>query len=348
MTTRVPHRTTPDITSFVAQVRARLSDLSEEEREELVGGLEADLVDHLADPTSRTDLGDPAAYAAELRLAAGLPEHASRRVRPRVPRPPTIERLLDESRDRFDRVVGARAWARATWDVVRELSPAWWVARAWIAVTLADVLAGSHEPLTVVPSLGHPVVGPGLLAVAVALSVLVGLDRLWPGSGRRRHVSGRLVTLTTNVGLVVAMLSFNVPWPGYLAGNRAEAQAFDGYRAGFNAGARSEQRPGLQLDDEPVTNVFAYDAEGLPLEGVQLFDQDGDPLAVAPGASRGQGPERWVPCPVYDAGNELFNVFPLDQAQLRSGRCAPETAGRSAPLPPLVQARPVPVGPTVP
>ena len=35
--------TRPEISGFVDQVRARLADLTEEEREELVGGLEADL-----------------------------------------------------------------------------------------------------------------------------------------------------------------------------------------------------------------------------------------------------------------------------------------------------------------
>ncbi|QCW52271.1 hypothetical protein FE634_20895 [Nocardioides dongxiaopingii] len=348
MTTRAPHRTTPDIASFVSQVRAHLSDLSEEEREELVGGLEADLVDHLADPTNRTDLGDPAAYAAELRLAAGLPEHAGRRARLRVPRPPGVEDLLDQSRARFDRVVEERAWSRATWDVVRELRPVWWVARAWIAVTLLDLVAGDHEPLSLVPSLGHPATGAVLLAAAVVVSVLVGLGRPGPGPGGHRHPATRLVTLAVNVGLVVTMLSFGVPWPGYLAGNAVEAQPYDGYRPGFNDGARSERRPGLQLDDEAVTNVFAYDAQGLPLQDVQLFDQDGDPLAVASGTSTGRGAERRVPCPALDADTELLNVFPLDEVQLRTGRCTAETTGRSTPLPPLARARPVPVAPVVP
>ena len=63
-------QTSPAVAAFVAQVRARLGDLTEEEREELLGGLEADLAERLAE--GETELGDPAAYAAELRAAAGL------------------------------------------------------------------------------------------------------------------------------------------------------------------------------------------------------------------------------------------------------------------------------------
>ena len=60
----------PDVAAFVAAVRARLADLTDEEREELLGGLEADLSERLTE--GEADLGDPAAYAAELRAAAGL------------------------------------------------------------------------------------------------------------------------------------------------------------------------------------------------------------------------------------------------------------------------------------
>ena len=63
-------QTSPAVAAFVAQVRARLGDLTEEEREELLGGLEADLAERLAE--GEAALGDPAAYAAELRAAAGL------------------------------------------------------------------------------------------------------------------------------------------------------------------------------------------------------------------------------------------------------------------------------------
>jgi uncharacterized membrane protein len=62
----------PVITEFAAAVRSALSDLGPDEADDLTDGLEADLTDRLADGDA-TELGDPAAYAEELRAAAGLP-----------------------------------------------------------------------------------------------------------------------------------------------------------------------------------------------------------------------------------------------------------------------------------
>ena len=71
----------PEVAQFVAAVRAELADLDPEVVEELTGGLEADLTDSL-EAAPGNGFGDPAAYAAELRSAAGLP-----------PRPPAAPGL---------------------------------------------------------------------------------------------------------------------------------------------------------------------------------------------------------------------------------------------------------------
>jgi len=67
-TTRLEVR--PEVADFLDKVRARLSDLTDEEREELLGGLEADLSELVSDGGSVAELGDPRAYADELRSAA--------------------------------------------------------------------------------------------------------------------------------------------------------------------------------------------------------------------------------------------------------------------------------------
>ena len=65
------------VSAFVGQVRRHLDDLPSDDVEELVGGLEADLADSLAEAAAGgTDdparlLGDPAVYAPELRAGAG-------------------------------------------------------------------------------------------------------------------------------------------------------------------------------------------------------------------------------------------------------------------------------------
>ncbi|HEY0775806.1 MAG TPA: hypothetical protein VGD51_17100, partial [Nocardioidaceae bacterium] len=64
--------TRPEVSAFVGKVRDRLADLTDEEREELVGGLEADINELVEDGGSVAALGDPRAYADELRAAAGI------------------------------------------------------------------------------------------------------------------------------------------------------------------------------------------------------------------------------------------------------------------------------------
>jgi hypothetical protein len=64
---------TPQIASFAEAVRDALYDLPDEERDELTGGLEADLAEEYAEGHAR-DLPDPVEYATELRDAAGLPK----------------------------------------------------------------------------------------------------------------------------------------------------------------------------------------------------------------------------------------------------------------------------------
>ena len=70
-----------------------------------------------------------------------------------------------------------------------------------------------------------------------------------------------------------------------------------------------------------VRNIYAYDAEGQPLQGVQLFDQQGRPVAVAPESSMGAGAERQVTCPWFNGTTPLFNVFPLPQRTQPHGTC---------------------------
>jgi hypothetical protein len=59
---------TADVRRFVVAVREHLSDLTEEEREELVGGLDADMSDLVAEQGVGS-LPDPDGYASERRAA---------------------------------------------------------------------------------------------------------------------------------------------------------------------------------------------------------------------------------------------------------------------------------------
>jgi len=334
--------TRPEVEAFVAEVRARLTDLSDEEREELLGGLEADLSDQLADGADLRDvLGDPAAYAAELRAAAGLPERARNRGRwlPPVRRPGDLGDDLDRVRAWFLGLVELRPWSRQAWDVASAIRPAWWVLRAWVAVTFVDQATGSWEYVTLVPTLGVDLLGPLVLLVAVVVSTLIGLGRLWPGSGPDRPLLARLLLVVANVAAVLLPLSFQLSDQ-----HEYDAGGGGGYYAGYHDGAH---QAGLRLDGDEVRNVFAYNRDGRLIQGAQLFRGNGEPLLVRPrDAHLGRGVERTVGCGWFNGTSQLFNVFPLAERPQRRGSCLEEAELRDAgpvatPEPPFAAVPPV-------
>jgi hypothetical protein len=307
-TTRVEVR--PEVTDFLDKVRARLADLSEEQRDDLLGGLEADLSELVADGGTVAELGDPRAYADELRAAAGVTPAGERR-RPRwrlrsTPTPDSITADLDRARDRWEGLMAARPWTAQTWEVVQTLRPAWWVLRAWVAVEALDLLTGPWEHATLVPRFGDDLSGLVLLLAATAGSVLLGLRKVWPSAASPGSVLARGVLLGLNV-LALLLLVFVVdsfPSARYL--NDA------GHPAAWGLN-RPYDRPGVRNDGRLVRNVFAYDAQGNPLEGVQLFDQTGKPLAIDPDLVARMRYAGRLPTvyPWKDGDRSLWNVYPL-------------------------------------
>ena len=337
-------QTSPAVAAFVAQVRARLADLTEEEREELLGGLEADLAERLAE--GETDLGDPVAYAAELRAAAGL-EARSRRWtvrRPAGPRRPMadhVTELLDAVRGDWERWVARDPRVAEAWQVTQALRPAWWVLRAWVAVQLLDIMAGPVEKPTLLPSLGSQLVSVVLLLVAVVVSTLLGLGRLRPGALARRPRVTRLLLLGLNtlavLALMVTVRAFPDAWQSHQLAN-----------GGYYADAAADTGPGLMADGRYVRNVFAYDAQGRPLTGVQLYDQKGRPLAVNEDPYYGAyqyGGARVHTYPWFNGDQRLLNVFPLPVRTQRSFRPARDPWGTARP--PVLPSAPLAVVPPV-
>jgi hypothetical protein len=282
------------VPAFVAAVRSHLADLTEEEREELVGGLEADLAERLAE--GEGDLGDPAAYAAELRAAAGL----ERRSRGRLGSSAgdldgeAVRRWLDDTHDRWDQAM-SRPGLAPTWDFLTTLRPVWWVARAVVAVLLVGV------------------VWP-LVLVAAVVSVQIGRRRWWPGNRVTRSVGTRVLLLGLNL-FAVAMAPLAV----------AELPFGGGYGS---SAVYVPPTPGLQDRGLFVENVFPFDAAGRPLTGVQLFDQAGRPLVVGRDVRlrwSDDGSTSTALFPWYNGGTRLWNVFPLPARTLpERGDFAPQ------------------------
>lgn len=180
------------VTAFAASVRARLGDLTAEERDELAADLEADLRDLVAE-RGVASLPDAEAYATELRVAGGFTARAPSHQK--VPLADHVSVLLDSAHHRWDALVGDLPGHPC--ELVVALRPTWWVFRAWVALSAVDLVLGGGAyglGLSVVPSLlgwGWP-----LLALATLVSVLVGTGRVWPGRG---GAWARMTLLTLNL-----------------------------------------------------------------------------------------------------------------------------------------------------
>lgn len=308
-TTRLEVR--PEVADFLDKVRARLSDLTEEQRDDLLGGLEADISELVDDGGSVAELGDPRAYADELRAAAGVSpaEHRSGVRRPRMPRRPTRESIagdLDRCREGWEQLVASRPWLVQTWEVVQTLRPAWWVLRAWVAVQALDLATGPWEHATLIPRFGDDLSGLLLLLGAVVGSVLLGLRKGWPASHSPRSVLARVVLLGLNALAVLLLVHVVDSFPSSSYVNDMDHPNASGM-------FRPYKQPGVLNDGRTVRNVFAYDAQGQPLQGVQLYDQTGKPLAIDPeGVYRmrygGQLPMvfSW-----RNGEKDIWNVYPL-------------------------------------
>ena len=305
--------TRPEVSAFVDKVRARLSDLSDEEREELVGGLEADINELVSAGGSVAELGDPRAYADELRAAAGVERRTSeagatgaagflRRRRSRRPVPERVDALLDAARRRWAELVDVPA-LRAMWDLLVTLRPVWWVLRAWVAMQLLDIFTQAGDMATPVPLIGGPLLGSLLWLVAIVVSVQIGRDGIWPGSGAARETAARVVLLALN--------TFAVLMTPLVLGQFPASGTYHDYVGVY------DPEPGLMNQEQYVRNVYPYDSQGNPLTGVQLFDENGNPLDVATFLSEdldGDG-RTSVAYPWLNGERRLFNVFPLPERE---------------------------------
>jgi len=296
----------PEVRAFVERVRANLGDLDEEVRDELAGGLEADIADLVAERGSEA-LPDPQAYADELRASAGLPARAQHRLRkPTVSlRKPgrtwaeTVDGWLDSAGARWRAFAGSE-WRRPLWEGLVLLRPAWWLLRAWVVVVTVDLLTGPAEKPDLIPQFGVPLLGPAILTAMAVLSIQVGRGVWWPGSAAPGSTRARLVLLAVNAATLVLAPA--------MVGRAADDQVVYSYYA-----SPTPMRDGLVSGGHVVKNVYAFDASGRPIQGVQLFDQNGDPLAVNPGNAFGRAGRHgwWVAYPWMNGTKELWNVFPL-------------------------------------
>jgi hypothetical protein len=264
-----------DVRAYVWAVRAWLGDLPADEVEDLTAGMEADLAERAAESGGALGdlLGDPEAYAAELRSAAGLPPRVDVVVAPDAVRhEPWTDRL---ARDAHALVV------RHPW--LRELRPTWWLARGAVAGWVVAAVLGTGRTLLL------PLVG-------AALSMWLGLVL------RRREPLGSGVRFALGVGNALAVVLLLPVLASYTSGSTDfsdEAAAMPGYPSQVVA------------NGEPAQNLYAYDAAGNRLDGIRVYDQSGRALFVGLESLMG-GADGDVPMRPDDGSPDVrADVFPL-------------------------------------
>ena len=271
MTTTTTNR---EAEAYLDAVRRALADLPEEERGELLEDLAQHLTDIATDET-RADvplvdlLGSPADYASELRTAAGLPSPSSSRRLPPVPRPDLRAWLNNSSLGKWANGPTGQSLIGPVVSLARDLTPAWWVARAVIAVIGFFVLSSNPpglgwQQLPVPQVLGTRLLGLVLIVGAVVVSVRL---------GRRGYGGRRRLVLVADV--VIAMVALSLVMEASL---RLGASGSGGQVVYVEQGTSADA---LVSPHGPVTNIYPYDSQGRALDNVLLYDQDGRPLRVA-------------------------------------------------------------------
>ena len=341
------------VSAYAAAVRSHLGDLSPEQVEDLTDGLEADLAEALEDregpvvtgeiPIGRAaaaagipappgaapgasmiDLtrrfGPAAAYAAELRAAAGVePAGPTAPARPRRLRDRLAHRAGAARTRVLDLVNGARQalapvlatpLGRSVVSSLVALRPLWWLVRGWVWFVLGVSTlwygVSRYHPLGFYVPMD---VGAWMLLTAFVLGSIA----MGRGLGAQRQFARRsyaVVNLVAVLALPGTMSSFDNELRRELISGGTEYVEVPVY----------EQVPvvdGVYVDGMLVSNLFVYDAEGDPLERVQIFDDRGRPVRTTydDGSGAWSLPgvvDPWVFSPDTTVdGRARWNVYPL-------------------------------------
>ena len=319
---------------FLAAVEHELADLPTEDRSALL----EDLAQHLEALAVEDDdrpvvvrLGAPDRYAADLRAAAGLP---ARGTAVRSPAPGPRDRLDEFLASPVGRRV-ARA-GREVWRLLTELRPAWWVLRGYLLVLVPCLLVTDGVRDFPVPApLGSDELGVVLVLAAVVGSVALGRRTL-------PRPAGVLVAVVGGV-LVLASAAVGQDELQQQEADYANASSYAASSVFTIEEERADGRYPLVSRYGPVTDVLPYAADGTPLDGVLLYDQDGRPLKVGFQEWWADGCVRILEQPRAADGVPVPNSYP--QVYEPTGTCGTLSERPEVPLPTFPTASPTdPVG----
>jgi hypothetical protein len=243
----------------VTSVREHLADLDADEQQELTADLEADLADLVAE-RGEDALGDPAAYARELRSAAGHAPAMGRRAGGRRVRAVTME-AFDTAHDTWDRLLDS-----ITGDLrgfLSALQPAWWVLRAWAAWMVAYDVRGSYVHID----------GPWLAVLAAFVIVSVQVGRRQWGVGRllTRSVLVRSLLVGLNVFAVTMVPGAADRLSSYVAEQRAWELGWD-----QNGGEVEPEYDTIVYQGGQACELEVRDASGQVIPNAYVWDVTGN------------------------------------------------------------------------
>lgn len=302
----------PEVASYLARLRAELSDLPATEVEEIledVGPHVAEVADELAgEGTERADLaerlaarlGGPERYAAELRAAAGYPE---RDVAAPKPRTGAARFVLWSLVTAVALALYAGFWSA---DMFRYGDPGSYAYFLFVALALTSFLVLRRLPRGLVEVASLPEVTSVRSAVAGPWRVLGEYARLlqpgwWlvrAGIATVMSVSAVLIGLPWLLGAVVFGVGLLVgsvwlgrqsrtdrrwlwlvlPLNALLVSGAAYVVMDYGFRVvDHYRWANYEVVPAVDVEPR---NVYVFDSEGNYIPGAYLFDQDGRPFRV--------------------------------------------------------------------
>jgi HAAS domain-containing protein len=287
-----------EVRTYLDLVAAKLADLPDAERADLLEDLEGHLREVAAEGEgSLTDrLGPPEAYAEELRVSAGLtPSQESMRIAARINARLARSRIIHAVTTAME--TGA---AQATFGLLRELRPGWWVLRGHLAVLALSAYAhdsystGGALDLLFPSMYGTPVAGAMASVGAIVASVAL---------GRRAATSLGVRRLSWLATIVVLALAMGAP----LGWTFADAASFD------------QEQPAYQLMHQNgswIANICPYTTDGKLMEEILLFDQEGRPITNVVETEMGYypgGSSPLQPTPMQPTVTLFPNSYPRPQ-----------------------------------
>jgi len=281
---------------YLDAVAARIAHLPEAERVELLDDLEQHLRELAAEPAPLLSerLGDPGAYAEEFVASLGIVP----------PTPGGRARISARALRAWVEALRAHPRTAAALATARELQPAWWAARGYLAVAAVAALDGDRTPL-VLPDVGGDAVG--LLVAVAAAWASVRLGRRAAAAADAAGAGGvRLLERAASVAGVLAVIVVVAqlregPGVRYVDNFSPPAYAEPYLGEGVVSGA----------DGAPLVNLFVYDQEGNLLDRVLIYDQDGRPVrTLRSNHDPRTGDELDVEVPADANGAPVLHAYP--------------------------------------